>query len=425
MSGTIRRLAILVILLLTGCASSTLHRTRAHLSRGDVAGAVASAGSRWAALREVSLAVLEESLSRPETSDRAIRAVLRAGEPALPLARRLFADGDALASTVGAALLVELDTVEASAARALLLERIHQDDAVLRAVAVGALGPRDGGQEHILPLLGDPSELVRMATIEALGGSRNDPLVRIQLIDLIRHDPSDAIRGRALRALERCEDTSEVVTLAEAALASDTLSLRLVAVNLLAARIDDPLAEALLRAVLDSDDEAVATRAAVALAAGGDDDALERLTAAIGRGSAAVALVAAIGAAQVGPELAAALTTALERPSPEVRLRAAASLRALGHSEAADQTLVNLLVEPSWVGTQAALLLARSGDTPALERLALAMGDLDPSHRAFVAATCLAVPTGLELARQGLADRSALVRLAAATSVLRLVSREG
>lgn len=420
--------AVSIAMVFIGCASTPVGRTRALLEEGNVDAAAAAAGSSWAALREVSLAIAASATEHDATRHDAVRALEAAGQEAEPILLRLAASEDPLTSSLGAAALLRTGRGEVGLLTVLLQDRLGSIDPETRAVAVGALGPRIGDEAFFRTYLSDEDSQVRMAAVQALSSASDLDGAAALLAAVVRQDEEISVRAKALRALSRINGRSEVVlTLASAALQEESLALRLAAVDALS-RVDErQRASTLLGEVLSDDDGAVRVRAAVILAGWSDGDALEALRETVLDGEATLAVTAAIGAGQLGAEMDDMLRGALERDDREVRLHAAAALLRVGETDAAMEALMSLLDEPGWVGLHAALIVARTHSEAALPRIGAALLEPDESLRAYAARSCSLMTSGdgLDLARRNLADRAPAVRLAAAATVLKIMAREG
>lgn len=427
----VKHVAIVLVALVAGCASSQAERARALVARGELDAAVAAAGASWPALREVSIEILVTGVERGRARAEAVRGLEAGGAAAVPALRRLAGSADPLASAAGAAALVRLGQGrtgdDEQVLVALLRDRTASPDGEVRAVAVESLATRVADERFVVTHLSDSDARVRLAALSGLGQGRAGEAVLARLAELARQDPSAAVRARALRALSRAERGDATLEAASAALrAGEPLALRLVAIDALSAIDDRRRASAVLAEVLAAEGaEAAGVRAAVVLARWSDVAALDRLEAALLGGDEGLAEVAAIGAGQVGSAMRAPLLAALERGAAPVRLQAAASLLPGRDGDRAAEALRGLAIEPGWLGLQAALLLAPVDADVAGPRIVQALSDPDPAMRAYAAGACALVPGGLELARGALADPEERVRFAAAASVLRAVSRGG
>lgn len=415
-------------MVLVGCASTPVGRTRALLEDGNVDAAAAAAGSSWAALREVSLNIAESATEHDETRREAVRALEGAGQRAEPILLRLASSEDPFISALGAAALLRMGRGEEGLLTVLLRDRLGSADPETRAVAVRALGTRIGDESFFRTHLSDEDPQVRMAAIQAFGAAGDVGGVETMIANVARQDASSSVRARALRALGQTESRSEILlSLATDALQEESAVLRLAAVDALSHIDERGQATALLEEVLANDDGAVGVRAAVVLARWADGNAREALREIVLDGEVDLAITAAIGASQLGDEMNDVLQAALERDSEEIRLHVAAAMLRAGETDAAMAALIGLLDEPGWTGLHAALIVVRTRSETALPRIGEALVDPDVALRAYAARWCSLIPggDGLDLARRNLTDSSPTVRLAAAATILRIMDREG
>jgi len=417
--------ALLVVVVSTGC-TPTLTRTRALVSRGDLAGAAVSAGDDRLALQEVSLAILVRGLDDEPTRVEAMRGLAVAG----PVAARSLSHVVETARpevAVLAAAVLHGEGWRSERIETVLREGLTAGDAEVRAAATRALGPSHQEPGFIRARLADEAAVVRLAAIDALAArSTADPDVIALLIEVVGSDCVPAVRARALRALSR-SGLGEVrlTELAAEVSASPELTLRLAAVDALAPYAVRPGPRTALRRTMSDSMGVEAVAAALVLASTGDADALRSLRAALSGSSALRASTAAIGAASLAEPLAPALVAALGREEPEVRLDAAVSLLGTGERGRSLAVLRNLLDESGWVGVHAALVLAREDDEVAFAHLAEALESGEPRLRAYISATAGVVPASLPLLTRSLADTDGSVRIAAASAVLRILRRAG
>lgn len=426
-----RRNALLLLTFVLGAVfvtpscSSALRRTRRLLSRGDIPGAAAAAGTDRYALQEVALEILSRGLSEEETREPSARGLVAAGELARPRLRQLATDSD---DEITAALVAEaLATLGDRRMVDWLGERTAHDEALVRAAAVRVVGSTSEDHEFFQRHLNDHDSRVRAAAVTSLSSRRTTDWAADLLSQVSCRDPSPTIRASALRSLARIDSSDFLLETVRVALdqPENPLTVRIAAIQALAHVDDINAAEVLLLEVLGGGEPLEQLRAAAVLASYGNEMGHEHLRGALNDSNVATAGGAAIAASAVGGPLEELLIQALSRREPEIRLQVAASLLRLGDHEAAVTTLAQLAERPGWLGLQAAITLAREQHdmSRAAVRLAAALEDESPDLRAFAALSCGFIDSGWEIAAAGLGDDERSVRIAAATSVLRGLRR--
>jgi len=404
-------------------------RLRALLGLGDAPAAIADyrawyrqRGSKddGAALRTLAMTTIWQALTSPSVQLKvaAIRAVER-----LEL--------EPLAQDVGRAMGDDNDLVAAAAAVAVLRafpqapevadQMLRSDDPAARAIAVEGIGRKARGfaADDLRPALSDPDPRVRAIAATTIGGF-GDGRDTAKLLELTV-DVSAEVRAAALRGLASGSRgrQPQLGTRARAALADESLGVRLAAVALIA-RVDGK--------------DALRTLFA-------DADPMVAITAAKGVGDRAAAVAVfdrALASNQIGVRagavnlLASALdrasatgraTTARTDASVTVQLAAARALAYLDQREPAIASFATIAAtEAGDAGDRAtaAAELSRLGDARGAPVLVTLAASPDPAVRRTVVMAHLAAGTITPGLWAALADDQPATRLDAATVLLTL-----
>lgn len=417
--------------LAAAACSPAMMQAHARVGEGEVAAAVGEAEGDRIALIEVAIRVLIGAMDDPDARERAA-AGLRVGEDyARPFLRSLFEDSrDERARVLIAEVWAELGS---GRMRRFLEERLTHDDPEIRVVATRSVARRSRSESFFRARLADGDRRVRTAAVAALGRKTRSSWAPELLAEAARGDPDWSVRAAALRALARLDQGDLLLEAARAELVrpDNPDTVKLAAIKALGRAEDLLAAEALLVEQLEGGSPSLRLAAAEILASSGQEPALEHLRSALTSPDPVIAQRAAAAAARVGEPLRGELVLALSHPEPEVRLEAAAGLARLGEDEPererARAALIRLADGPGLLGLRAALTLGRAGDESGLTslRLAAALSDESPRLRAQAAFFCGFYNWALGLAAAGMSDEAPAVRVAAATSVLRIIQRTG
>lgn len=408
-----------------GCASSRAVRAQTLLEEGRYAEAMGVAEGNWAATRAIALEILEEGLAEPELRSQCTRALTEAGPLGEPLFERLLQSSDPYFSTVGIVGMLRAGLGDREELVGSLEQRTEHDSAAVRALAIAALGAESGHEEIRSRGLSDPSPLVRRAALGAFSHRElsHDEAELLQTV-VLRGEEQQGIRARALRALSFSREGEALCGLVEPHLFGSERALALAGVQALAHAQGVECGDQLLRRAMNSDDTLVAVRAAAVVARAGDPVGFERLQRALRGDDSAAARTASIAVIELGAERFSSDLIEIIGDDPEIRLHIYTSFLTQGGSAEARRELRQLLVEPGWIGLQAALALARVDDEQGVARLRGAALDSDVRLRAYAVQSSAWLPRGELVARQGLGDANIEVRVAAASAMLRILSRE-
>jgi HEAT repeat protein len=266
-----------------------------------VAGALAIAGRSWspttgfaiatACALAATVAMVAVRRRYPQELVRALRegrpSVFRrgpdAGDPfglarddrsAVDAARAALTDDDPRLRRVGAQVVADLDTPDATA---MLLDAVRDDDADVRAIAIASLGRHGSSRDlpAVAPCLDDPDPRVRAAAVLAIGALSEDPTAAVARTT---RDPDPVVRARAAGVVARRAPHDEATALLLTLAADPHAEVRLAAYEGMFGAGDARVTDAELRGLSDPDPR---VRAAAARALDVTPDVTGRLLAAL------------------------------------------------------------------------------------------------------------------------------------------------
>jgi len=278
-----------------------------------------------------------------------------------------------------------------SVVEAPLLAALADEESWVRYYAVRALGEHGIGAARLAAVAdADPAMHVRIAAIEALGGTRDDAGADLLLAHAA--DPRPDLAAAAVRALGRSRDARAAPAL-RAALRSDDDSVRLAAVTAFrSAGTTDAVAALQWTAAADTEDAVAlaAVEAMGALARRGAEDPGAAVAALIAATSETRTRDAAIAALSRLPETrVGAVAGGLTHAQPHVRRAAIAALGRMQRPEASAAIRTALDDEDPGVREAAVVALDRLGARGVGRKLAL-MAREDPSRAVRRAAAAAA-----------------------------------
>jgi HEAT repeat protein len=364
----------------------------------------------WQAVRSSSLTLKVEAIQAIER--------LELESLADEVGRAMGDDSDQVAAAAAVAVLSSFGQAPDVAD-----QMLHSDDPVARAIALEGIGRKAGkhAAETLRPLAADPDPRVRAVAATYLGALADG--ADTQRLFNLATDPDATVRAAAVRGLARGGrgDRALLSTPAKAALADESLAVRLAGVAL----IERAGGRSALAALLSDPDPMVAATAA--RGAGDRAKAVLAIDRALASNEVSIRIGAVnLLAAAVTREVAISrATAALADRSPNVVIAAARALAYLDQRAAALTALAaiaTVATHDSDDRASAAAELARLGDARGAPILVELYAATDPNVRHTVIAAHLGAGAITPALWSGLADDQGATRLDAAITILTLAA---